>query len=112
MVSEESLARLLAYVADAKEKGATVVSGGARAERPGFFMQPTILVLPLPPFIFIFNAHSLLGRHPLPCSLALHGRHRMRSAAEPPRPRGQADVKDGMACCCEEIFGEFWNQPT
>lgn len=42
--SEESLARLLALVEDARGKGGRVLCGGARLEgRPGFWMQPTVI---------------------------------------------------------------------
>jgi len=43
VVSEESLNRLLGYVEDAKAKGARVLCGGKRVDRPGFFMEPTII---------------------------------------------------------------------
>jgi len=43
VVSQESLDRLLGLVADAKTKGARVVSGGARVDRPGYFIEPTII---------------------------------------------------------------------
>lgn len=41
--SEGALTKLLAQVEQAVAKGATLVMGGKRIERPGFFMQPTIL---------------------------------------------------------------------
>lgn len=43
VASEDSLARLLGYVVDARAKGGRVLFGGMRDERPGFFMQPTIV---------------------------------------------------------------------
>ena len=43
VATEESLARLLALVEDAKAKGARVLNGGARVDRPGFFLEPTVL---------------------------------------------------------------------
>jgi succinate-semialdehyde dehydrogenase/glutarate-semialdehyde dehydrogenase len=41
--TESALATLLAQVKRAIAKGATTVLGGKRIERPGFFMEPTIL---------------------------------------------------------------------
>merc|ERR1712007_76414 len=41
--SGESLARLLGLVEDARSKGARLLCGGSKADREGFFMQPTIL---------------------------------------------------------------------
>lgn len=35
--------KMVAHVADAKEKGATVVAGGSRPEGPGYFHEPTVL---------------------------------------------------------------------
>lgn len=43
VASQESLDRLLGLVEDAKAKGARVLFGGVRADRPGFFLLPTIL---------------------------------------------------------------------
>lgn len=43
VVSEEALARLLGLVKDATEKGARVVHGGGKVDRPGYFLEPTIL---------------------------------------------------------------------
>eukprot|EP00041_Stephanoeca_diplocostata_P009125 m.139098 g.139098 ORF g.139098 m.139098 type:complete len:277 (+) comp17612_c0_seq1:1348-2178(+) len=43
VVSEASLARLLGYVTDAVDRGARVVCGGARIDRPGTFLAPTVL---------------------------------------------------------------------
>jgi acyl-CoA reductase-like NAD-dependent aldehyde dehydrogenase len=43
VVSADSLNRLLKLCEDAKDKGARVLTGGAKGERPGFFMQPTVL---------------------------------------------------------------------
>jgi succinate-semialdehyde dehydrogenase/glutarate-semialdehyde dehydrogenase len=41
--TESALLQLLAQVAEAVADGATVVMGGSRIDRPGYFMQPTIL---------------------------------------------------------------------
>jgi len=43
IVSEDALAGLLAQIADAREHGARLVCGGARIDRPGAFLQPTVL---------------------------------------------------------------------
>jgi len=43
VVSKESLCRMLNLVEDAKAKGGRVLTGGIQEERPGFFMQPTII---------------------------------------------------------------------
>ena len=43
VATEESLQRLIELIADAKRKGARVVYGGSRADRQGFFLQPTVL---------------------------------------------------------------------
>ncbi len=42
LISEAHLARVLGYVAGAKAEGARLVCGGARLERPGAFMAPTV----------------------------------------------------------------------
>lgn len=36
--------KMESHVADARQKGAEVVAGGRRADRPGFFYEPTVLV--------------------------------------------------------------------
>ncbi|WP_407547706.1 NAD-dependent succinate-semialdehyde dehydrogenase [Streptomyces sp. Pv4-95] len=41
--SEEAARTVISQVADAVEKGATAVTGGARIARPGAFVEPTIL---------------------------------------------------------------------
>jgi succinate-semialdehyde dehydrogenase/glutarate-semialdehyde dehydrogenase len=41
--SERAATKLMEQVADAVDKGATVVVGGGRPDRPGAFVQPTIL---------------------------------------------------------------------
>jgi succinate-semialdehyde dehydrogenase / glutarate-semialdehyde dehydrogenase len=43
IVSERALDGLLKQVADAKAAGATIVHGGKRVDRPGFFLEPTIV---------------------------------------------------------------------
>lgn len=43
IINEAMLQEHLQMVADALEKGATLVCGGKRDKRPGFFMQPTVL---------------------------------------------------------------------
>lgn len=42
LVSEEQLGRVLGYVEKGKVEGGTLVTGGSRLERPGFFMPPTV----------------------------------------------------------------------
>ncbi|MEM1233403.1 MAG: betaine-aldehyde dehydrogenase, partial [Pseudomonadota bacterium] len=42
MVSEAQLKIVEGYIAKGIEEGATLVSGGRRAEMPGYFLQPTI----------------------------------------------------------------------
>ncbi len=42
MISEGQLAIVLAHIARGKEEGARLVTGGRRAERPGFFLEPTV----------------------------------------------------------------------
>jgi len=41
--SESALEKLLDQINDSANKGATIVSGGKRIDREGFFLQPTIL---------------------------------------------------------------------
>jgi succinate-semialdehyde dehydrogenase/glutarate-semialdehyde dehydrogenase len=43
VVSERALQGLLAQIEAARAAGATVVHGGHRVDRPGFFLEPTIL---------------------------------------------------------------------
>jgi succinate-semialdehyde dehydrogenase/glutarate-semialdehyde dehydrogenase len=43
IVSERALDGLLKQIADAKAAGARIVHGGARIDRPGFFLEPTII---------------------------------------------------------------------
>jgi acyl-CoA reductase-like NAD-dependent aldehyde dehydrogenase len=43
VMSERQLDRMLSAVARAREAGATVVAGGERLDRPGFYMAPTIV---------------------------------------------------------------------
>ncbi|HEX7858667.1 MAG TPA: aldehyde dehydrogenase family protein [Sphingobium sp.] len=46
VISEAQMERCERYVQLAVEAGATVVTGGKRANRPGFYFEPTILDLP------------------------------------------------------------------
>ncbi|MGY1857701.1 NADP-dependent succinic semialdehyde dehydrogenase [Modestobacter sp. SYSU DS0290] len=43
LATESGLADVEAYVEDARSKGATVVVGGQRVDRPGWFYEPTLL---------------------------------------------------------------------
>jgi len=43
IVSEEALAELMSQLDQAVESGATVLTGGRRVERPGFFLEPTVV---------------------------------------------------------------------
>ena len=43
VISEESLERLLASVEHARAAGATVIRGGDRLERPGWYVAPTVV---------------------------------------------------------------------
>ncbi|RBY82900.1 NADP-dependent succinic semialdehyde dehydrogenase [Geodermatophilus sp. TF02-6] len=43
LANEAGLADVERYVADAVEKGATVVTGGRRVDRPGWFYEPTLV---------------------------------------------------------------------
>src|SRR5262249_46628459 len=43
VINERQLERMLRHVREAKEKGATVLAGGHRVDRPGFFMAPTLI---------------------------------------------------------------------
>jgi acyl-CoA reductase-like NAD-dependent aldehyde dehydrogenase len=44
LVNARQLDRVLAYVGGARAEGATVLTGGRRLERPGFFMEPTLVM--------------------------------------------------------------------
>jgi aldehyde dehydrogenase (NAD+) len=46
VISEAQVQRCERYVQLAVEAGATVITGGKRADRPGFFFEPTVLDLP------------------------------------------------------------------
>ncbi len=46
VISEAQVARCERYVKLAVEEGATVVAGGKRADRPGFYFEPTVLDVP------------------------------------------------------------------
>lgn len=43
LFSEVALEKLIAQIERAKEAGATIVTGGNRIDRPGFYLQPTIV---------------------------------------------------------------------
>lgn len=43
LVSEEQRERVLGYVEKGKAEGAALVTGGARLDRPGFFVAPTVM---------------------------------------------------------------------
>jgi alpha-ketoglutaric semialdehyde dehydrogenase len=43
VISEPSLERILAALSRAKEAGATVLTGGERLDRPGWYLAPTVL---------------------------------------------------------------------
>jgi alpha-ketoglutaric semialdehyde dehydrogenase len=43
VISRESLERMLASIDDAREAGATVLTGGSRLERPGWYLAPTVI---------------------------------------------------------------------
>ncbi|WGL54019.1 aldehyde dehydrogenase family protein [Nocardioides sp. BP30] len=44
VVNEAAVDRILGMIERAKEQGATVLAGGRRIERPGFYLEPTVLV--------------------------------------------------------------------
>ena len=46
VISEAQVERCARYVKLAVDAGATIVSGGKRAKRPGYFFEPTILDVP------------------------------------------------------------------
>jgi acyl-CoA reductase-like NAD-dependent aldehyde dehydrogenase len=43
VINERQLENMLRRVREAKEKGATVLAGGHRIDRPGYFMAPTLI---------------------------------------------------------------------
>jgi alpha-ketoglutaric semialdehyde dehydrogenase len=43
VISRESLERILGALAEAREAGATVLSGGERLDRPGWYLGPTVV---------------------------------------------------------------------
>lgn len=43
LINEEAVAKVEAHVRNALEKGATLLTGGCRCPRPGFFYEPTLL---------------------------------------------------------------------
>ncbi len=42
LINEGQLERVLGYVASGRSEGAGLVTGGARLDRPGYFVQPTV----------------------------------------------------------------------
>jgi aldehyde dehydrogenase (NAD+) len=70
VISEESLSRILDAVARAADGGARVLCGGERADRPGWYLEPTVLEGAAPdaeisrtelfgPVIVLYRAHGL-----------------------------------------------------
>ncbi|HEV7763558.1 MAG TPA: aldehyde dehydrogenase [Thermoanaerobaculia bacterium] len=43
LISEDHLRKVTGYLTLAKEEGGTIVTGGNRIDRPGFFMEPAII---------------------------------------------------------------------
>jgi aminomuconate-semialdehyde/2-hydroxymuconate-6-semialdehyde dehydrogenase len=43
LVSEGHLRKVLGYIELAKEEGGTIATGGRRLDRPGFFLEPTVI---------------------------------------------------------------------
>jgi acyl-CoA reductase-like NAD-dependent aldehyde dehydrogenase len=43
VVSKEHFERVMGFLTRAREGGATVLTGGDRMDRPGFFVQPTVI---------------------------------------------------------------------
>lgn len=43
VINQEGLDKALEHIADAKAKGARVLCGGKRLDRPGYFIEPTVL---------------------------------------------------------------------
>jgi acyl-CoA reductase-like NAD-dependent aldehyde dehydrogenase len=43
LISEEQRERVLGYVAEGQRGGAALVAGGAKLDRPGFFVSPTVM---------------------------------------------------------------------
>lgn len=43
LISDAHLRKVAGYIELAKEEGGTVVTGGRRVDRPGFFLEPTII---------------------------------------------------------------------
>lgn len=42
LISQTQLDRVMGYIASGRSSGATLLTGGARINRPGFFVQPTL----------------------------------------------------------------------
>jgi aldehyde dehydrogenase (NAD+) len=70
VISEESLSRILDAVCRAADGGARVLCGGERADRPGWYLEPTVLEGAAPdaeisrtelfgPVIVLYRAHGL-----------------------------------------------------
>lgn len=43
LISEAHMQKVLGYIALAKEEGGTIVAGGNRVDRPGWFVEPTVI---------------------------------------------------------------------
>jgi aminomuconate-semialdehyde/2-hydroxymuconate-6-semialdehyde dehydrogenase len=43
LISESHLQKVLRYIELAKQEGGTIVTGGRRVDRPGFFVEPTVI---------------------------------------------------------------------
>jgi len=43
LISEAHLGKVLGYIELARQEGGTIVTGGHRVERPGFFLEPTVI---------------------------------------------------------------------
>ena len=43
LISQKQLTRVMGFVEEGKRDGVEVVAGGARLDRPGYFVQPTVL---------------------------------------------------------------------
>merc|ERR1712060_473319 len=42
VISQKQMDKILGYIESGKQEGATVVTGGSRIDRPGFFLEPTL----------------------------------------------------------------------
>lgn len=43
VISEDHLQKILGYIESARKEGATIATGGNRINRPGFFVEPTVI---------------------------------------------------------------------